>query len=56
MIITKQIRLTKTLKGTWDTLLFLVPEEFDNVELESNIHNAILNEQSKELEYLYKKD
>ena len=34
---------------------FLVPEEFENVELESNIHNAILNKQSKELEYLSKK-
>jgi putative membrane protein len=34
---------------------FLMPYEFKNVELESNIHNAILNEQSKDLEYMSKK-
>ena len=34
---------------------FLVPYEFKNVELESNVQNAILNEQSKDLEYMNKK-
>ncbi len=34
---------------------YLIPREFEHVELESNIHNAILNNQSKDLEYLNKK-
>ncbi len=34
---------------------FLNPKEFENVELELNTHNAILNHQSKDLEYLNKK-
>ncbi|RLD63155.1 MAG: hypothetical protein DRI95_12070 [Bacteroidetes bacterium] len=34
---------------------FLVPYEFKNVELETNVHNALLNEQSKDLEYMSKK-
>jgi putative membrane protein len=33
---------------------FLIPYEFRNVELESNIHNAILNNQSVDLEYMNK--
>jgi len=34
---------------------FLIPYEFKHVELETNIHNAILNEQSKDLDYMNKK-
>lgn len=34
---------------------YLSQKESEAVELESNIHNAILTEQSKDLEYLYKK-
>jgi len=34
---------------------FLNPKESENVELESNTHNAILNHQSKDLEYINKK-
>jgi len=34
---------------------YLIPREFEHVKLESNIHNAILNNQSKDLEYLNKK-
>lgn len=34
---------------------FLKPEEFQHVQLQSNVHNAILSGQSKDLEYLNKK-
>ena len=33
---------------------FLTPKEAESVQAESNIHNAILNNQSKDLEYMNK--
>ena len=35
---------------------FLTPKEAKTVEQESNVHNAILNNQSKDLEYMYNMD
>ena len=35
---------------------FLTPKEVKTVEKESNVHNAILNNQSKDLEYMYNMD
>lgn len=34
---------------------FLVPKEYESVSKTSNIHNALLNEQSKDLEYIAKR-